>query len=57
MRKTLTILIVLQIFSVFNIKAQTSKEIWGYYSERNLEKTVKFGKQALQEDPKTLRLI
>ena len=52
MRKTLTILIVLQIFSVFNIKAQTSKEIWGYYSERNLEKTVKFGKQALQEDPK-----
>jgi tetratricopeptide (TPR) repeat protein len=51
MKHTLTILIILEFFSVFSLKAQTSKEIWDYYSQRNLEKTVKFGKQALQKDP------
>ena len=51
MRQTLTILILLQIFSVFSLKAQTSREIWGYYSERDLEKTIRIGKQALRAEP------
>jgi tetratricopeptide (TPR) repeat protein len=52
MRQKLTILIMLQVLPVLTIEAQTSKEIWEYYSKRDFEKTIKTGKQALREDSK-----